>query len=120
MTTPRISFDLNPFFKAEKLSLDLPKYFNTTPEMLGRSSHRPRLETLKSNLDLDVSGQHKPSKAYKQLSQRIAREKQLAVVEQKMKVRRALNQAKHKSVALVKEETAHSAPVLKWRTERKR
>ena len=108
--------------ETEKKSLDLAAHFDTAPEMLARPSHRPYLETLKSN-DLDFSSsQVRSEKGYKQLSQRIAREKQLAIVEEKMNVRRALSGKKgqQQSATILKEETAHSAPVLKWRRERKR
>lgn len=106
----------------QKNTLDLAKRLETTPEMLERTSNRPRLSTLKSKdiQKLKSADLKKQSKAYKQLSQRIAREKQLKVIEDKMKIRRELNNKKNKPKSVEKEESNDNAPVIKWQTERKR
>ena len=48
------------------------------------------------------------------------RESQLALAEEKMKMKRLLRDQKNKPAAIVKEETKTSAPVLVWKSERKR
>ena len=48
------------------------------------------------------------------------RESQLAIAEEKMKMKRLLRDQKNKPAAIVKEETKTSAPVLVWKSERKR
>ena len=48
------------------------------------------------------------------------RESQLAIAEEKMKMKRLLRDQKNKPAAIVKEETKTSAPVMVWKSERKR
>ena len=68
----------------------------------------------------DVEGAAKnASKAYKELNQRLAREKQLAVVQRKMEMKAALR-GKVKPEKLVKGEEKDAAPVYLWPQERKR
>ena len=63
----------------EKKNLDLAERFNTTKEMLARTSNRTKLELLKSpdtslkSLEVDESALKKQHKSYKQLSQRIGK-----------------------------------------------
>ena len=107
----------------EKRELDLATHFDTAPQMLGRTSHRPKMETLAKETMEDIdeeSVQKKQRKAYKKLGQRIHREKQLRVIEEKMVAKRHLSDRKNAPSAIVKEETPDSAPVLKWKPERKR
>lgn len=103
----------------QKNTLDLADRLETTPEMLDRTTNRPLLSTLKSYKP-ENQCLKKQSKAYKQLSQRIAREKQLQVIEDKMKIRRELSHKKNKPLAVEKEESNDNAPIIKWQMERKR
>ena len=69
----------------EKRELDLAKHFDTAPELLSKTSHRPKMAALvKDTAELDPATeqnvQKKQRKAYKQLSQRINRERQLRVI----------------------------------------
>ncbi len=59
-------------------------------------------------------------KAYKQLKQRLERERQLGVVQHKMEVRKALANKKEKPKTVIRAETKNSAAVLQWPTERKK
>ena len=58
-------------------------------------------------------------KAYKELSQRVGREQQLAVVQRKMEMKAALRE-KIKPVRLVSGEEKSAAPQYLWPKERKR
>ena len=95
--------------------------------MLGRTSNRPRLELLKapeqtsrlSGLEVDESALKKKNKAYKQLSQRIERHKQLTIVEEKIKFRREIAN-KNKPAVILKEESATNPAIVRWKVERKR
>ena len=60
-------------------------------------------------------------KAYKELHQRIERERQLGVLQEKMQAKKHLNNKRNeKPISVIKEETKDSAPVFKWSSERKR
>ena len=59
------------------------------------------------------------SKAYKELQQRLVREKQLAVVQRKMEMKAALR-GKVKPERMVQGEQKDAAPVYLWPQERKR
>ena len=108
----------------EKRQLDLAQHLDTAPELLAQSSNRPAMKTLVKESVLDEASEVRieksQRKAYKQLCQRIQRERQLRVVEEKMKAKRHLSDKKNKPIAIVKEETADTAPILRWKSERKR
>ena len=108
----------------EKRQLDLAKHFDTAPELLLRSSNRPRMDALTKETAIDPTSEYNVQKsqrkAYKQLSQRINRERQLQVIEEKMVAKKHLSDRKNAPSSIVKEETPDAAPVLKWKSERKR
>jgi U3 small nucleolar RNA-associated protein 11 len=114
--------------ETEKKNLDLAERFDTTPEMLARTSNRTKLELLKSpeqtsrinSLEVDESALKKQSKAYKQLSQRIQRHKQLTIVEEKIKFRRDISNKNNKPAVVLKEESATNPAIVRWKVERKR
>ena len=111
--------------ESEKKSLDLAERFDTEKELLGRTFNRPKKADLDSekaftNLDVADEIEKQQYKSYKQLQQRIHREKQLSVAEEKMRMKKLLRDKKNKPSAIVKEETTSSAPVLVWKFERKR
>lgn len=106
--------------ESEKKTMDLAQHLDTAPVMLGRTTHRPRKEDLKKLKPAQEVGSSS-KKAYRQLKQRLEREKRLAIVEAKMKVRRELSGPKTgPSAAVLRPETAEQAPLLRWQTERKR
>ena len=110
--------------ESEKRSLDLAKHLDTVPELLAKSSNRATVKNLSQEKVTDEATEQRieksQRKAYKQLVQRINRERQLKVIEDKMTAKRHLNDKNNKPVAIVKEETSDSAPVLRWKFERKR
>ena len=106
----------------EKREFDLAKRLGTHPGLVGRAYNRPRLEDLGKAGSLEgleeAAGQAKV--AYKELGQRIERERKLGVMQGKMEARRHLQNKKLKPSKVVKPETKDSAPILRWPTERKR
>lgn len=114
--------------ETEKKNLDLAERFDTTPEMLARTNNRTKLELLKSpeqtsrlnSLEVDESALKKQNKAYKQLSQRIERHKQLTIVEEKIKFRRDISNKNNKPAVVLKEESASNPAIVRWKVERKR
>ena len=87
----------------EKREFDLAKRLGTHPGLVGRAYNRPRLEDLGRAGSLEgleeAAGQAKV--AYKELGQRIEREKKLGVMQGKMEARRHLQNKKLK-VAMAK------------------
>ena len=59
-------------------------------------------------------------KAYRELDQRLDRERQLAVLQRKMEVRAALRGGRNRPERLIQEETKDVAPVYLWPKERKK
>jgi len=114
----------------ELAAFDPVKQFGTHPSLLGRTYNRPKIDNLKDNKML----QHLPTdqetvdnirknqhKAYKELNQRIERERQLGILQAKMEAKKQLaNKKGEKPIAVIKEETKESAPIFKWPAERKR
>ncbi|KAH0951250.1 hypothetical protein HN011_010941 [Eciton burchellii] len=111
---------------SEIKDFDLAKKLDTHPELLSRRTNRPRLSAIK-NLKLpelnkkmlDKMEQQKHM-AYKELEKRINRERELKIVQEKMEIRRLLKDRKTRKPKLIKPETKDSAPIYKWKYERKR
>ena len=111
----------------EKKKFNVAKRLQTDPSLLNRTHNRPKLEDLKSGklkvADMDTETmeevEKKSSKAYKELHQRLEREKQLGVVQNKMEIKAALRE-KVKPVKQVVKEDKNIAPVYLWPQERKR
>ncbi len=128
---PRMS-NTHTFFvdsEEEKRRFDPAARLRTHPKLLGRTFNRPRMEDLESGRFSTSSlaegaseeARKRRAKAYKELRQRMERERQLGVVQEKMEVRRHLqNKSGQKPVEVVSKETKDSAPVLRWPTERKK
>lgn len=109
----------------EKHEFDPARRLNTHPDLLDRTYNRPLLSDLQSgnalpSAELSSDTVKRRQKAYKELKQRIERERQLGVVQAKMEVKKQMQSKKEKPVALIKSETKDSAPVYKWPKERKR
>ena len=108
--------------ESEKRNFNVAKRLNTHEALLGRTFNRPTLDSLKNKL-FDLSseqGEKLKEKAYRQLVKRIERERQLGIVQEKMEMKRHLQNKKDKPASLVQSETKESAPVFKWNTERKK
>jgi len=107
-------------------AFDPATHLDTHPDLLARTSNRLKMSDLASDkmakMDPDTlaSVQKRQFKAYKELQQRIDRERSLGVVQEKMEAKKLLQNKRDKPVKVVVEETKDSAPVLKWAKERKR
>merc|ERR1719323_881641 len=93
----------------EKRNFGVAERLQTLPSLLGRTHNRPKVDDLvKGRMALNVNqddvegAAQNASKAYKELNQRLAREKQLAVVQRKMEMKAALR-GKVKPEKLVRE-----------------
>jgi U3 small nucleolar RNA-associated protein 11 len=109
----------------EKRSFDPAVRLETAPELLGRAFNRPRVSDLSSSSVSTALSETEDlaklrKKAYRELEQRIERERQLGVVQAKMEVRRQLQSKKDKPLSVLKQETKEAAPVLRWPSERKK
>merc|ERR1719204_2876629 len=87
----------------EVKNFDLAKHLDTHPSLLARSSNRLKLSDLASDklADVDLETltgiEKKQAKAYKELQQRIDRERALAVVQEKMEAKKYLQNKKDKA-----------------------
>lgn len=105
---------------------DLVSRLDTHPSLLGRRTNRHRMSTL-SDLKLpDVDEatlrmlHGERDKAYKEQSRRIEREKQLAIVQTKLTIKKALKEKRELKPVLKKAATKNSAAVYNFPYERKR
>ncbi len=104
---------------------DLSERLNTHPSLVNRRSNRPRLEDLDKltvpDLEEDVVKKinQKNNKMYAELEKRMNREKELSIVQRKLEIKRALVQSKERPKR-IKKATPTSAPVYKWKQERKK
>ncbi|KAJ0179110.1 hypothetical protein K1T71_004822 [Dendrolimus kikuchii] len=93
--------NVHTFFldKEEQKDFDLAKRLDTHPSLLNRKSNRPRLSDLKKiklpEIDEDTAEtmKKKKEKVYKEISKRIQREKELTLIQQKMEMKRHLQNA---------------------------
>jgi len=113
--------------ESEKRNFDVAERLQTHPSLLERTYNRPKMSDLKSgkfNLNVDPETMteisKKSHKSYKELQQRINREKQLGVVQRKMEIKKIMKRGKEKPLKMVKAEEKDVAPVYLWPTERKR
>lgn len=110
----------------EAANFDLAKKLDTHPSLLGRKTNRIRVGDLeKMALDQLSSDQMKKlneekQKLYRELEKRIDREKELAVIQQKMDLKRKLQEKRSIKPKRVKPGTKNSAPVYMFKYERKR
>lgn len=116
------------FVDDERVSrnFDLAKRLDTHPSLLQHRTNRLRivdLEKLKlPEIDKKTfeAMKGKRDRSYKELAKRIEREKQLTIIQQKMEVKRHLQDKKTQKPKRVKAATKNSAPVYKWKFERKK
>ncbi|XP_032512353.2 probable U3 small nucleolar RNA-associated protein 11 [Danaus plexippus] len=110
----------------EAKNFDLAKRLDTHPSLINRKSNRPRLSDLDKitlpevNDEFVNSTKKMKERTYKELSKRIDREKHLTVVQQKLEIKRHLQDAKVMKPKRVKRGTAVSAPVYKFQYMRKK
>lgn len=110
----------------EMRNFNVAKKLNTHPALLSRRTNRPTLSTIKSiklpELDDKTINKIEQLKhmAYKELEKRINRERELKIVQQKLEIRRALKDKTVKKPKLIQQGSKESAPIYKWKYERKR
>lgn len=110
----------------EAENFDIAQKLDTHPSLLGRKTNRIRVGDLeKISLDQLSSDQMKKlngekEKLYRELEKRIDREKELAVIQQKMELKRKLQEKRSIKPKRVKAGTKNAAPVYLFKYERKR
>ena len=110
----------------EAKTFDLAERLNTHPALLSRRTNRPKLDSLKNmdvpNFDESTLQKIEQSKqqAYKELSKRVDREQDLTVVQQTLELKRALKDKKITKPQKIKGGSKDSAPIYKWKYERKK
>nr|ADD24415.1 Probable U3 small nucleolar RNA-associated protein 11 [Lepeophtheirus salmonis] len=125
ISTSGVSKNMHTFFvdeEREKKRFDVAKRLDTHPDLLDRSHNRP------TNSTLDTVIISTPSRAsdllkerrYKELDSRIKRERQLGIIEDKMRSKMLLKNKKDKPQKMVVTGSKTSAPIYKWAQERKR
>ncbi|XP_033214429.1 probable U3 small nucleolar RNA-associated protein 11 [Belonocnema kinseyi] len=112
--------------ETEVKNFDLAKKLDTHPALLSRRTNRPRISNLKNmklpdvNEEMLAKIEQQKHMAYRELDKRIERERELTIVQQKLEIRRALKDRKVTKPTHIRPATKHSAPVYKWKFERKR
>lgn len=112
--------------EGEEKEFDLAKRLDTHPALLGRKSNRPRMADLDKIVLPDVNDEtlesmkKKKQKIYSELSKRIEREKELTVIQQKMELKRHLQDVKVMKPKRLKPGTKSSAPVYQFQYMRKK
>ncbi|EFN82428.1 probable U3 small nucleolar RNA-associated protein 11 [Harpegnathos saltator] len=110
----------------EAKNFDLAKRLDTHPALLSRRINRPRMSDLSKmqvpELDEKTLAklQQKNHMNYTLLAKRLDRERELTIVQQKLEMCSALKDKKIKKPKCVMPGTKHSAPIYKWKYERKR
>jgi len=114
--------------KTEASKFDVVTHLDTHPDLMDRAYNRPHIDDLKvmklqGPVDKDIMDKllGRRQKAYRELEKRIEREKQLRIVEQKLEAQRNLVDGKGgEKPREVKPATKDSAPVYRWKQERKK
>lgn len=105
---------------------DLAKRLGTHPALLARRTNRTRLADLERMRLPDVDAQtvaglqRQRDNAYRELSNRVERERELSVAEQKLQLKRALQEKRVLKPRRVRAGTKERAPVYEFKYERKR
>ncbi|KAM7452135.1 UTP11-like [Porites harrisoni] len=109
--------------KKEAQSFNAAAYFDTVPELVSRTYNRPKKETLKNHL-IQVPDDHIVQKlekqrrrCYDELRERIEREKKIRKISEELELQKNL-MGKGRRVKIQKDEK--SAPIYRWKKERKR
>jgi len=113
--------------KQDAMKFDVISHLDTHPALIDRSFNRLKMDALKKNsikCPIDKETLEKTAKErqreYKELSNRIEREKKLLVLSQKMEMKRNLMEIKGPPRERIKAGTVDSAPIYKWQRERKK
>ena len=104
----------------ERQNFDAAEYFDTAPEYLERSFHRPTKAQLKEDKRSIVRlHSKKKSSAYKELTQRVHRQKEMEELALRMDIEKAI-MGKGRKRRIAKASQNGGKPVYKWKKERKR
>lgn len=111
----------------EAENFNLAERLKTHPSLVHRKSNRPRLEDLQKlsvAADFDEGTlkklNQKKMKRYTELDRRMRRERELSIVQRKLEVKKFLTQVGDSKPKKIKSATKTSAPVYKWKQERKK
>ncbi|XP_012260886.2 probable U3 small nucleolar RNA-associated protein 11 [Athalia rosae] len=107
-------------------SFDLAEHLDTHSSLLGRRTNRPRLSKLKEMklpaIDDRLLAKMEQQKhmAYKELHKRVDRERELTIIQQKLEMKRALQDKTVPKPKRIKSATADAPPIYQWKFQRKR
>ncbi|XP_014467427.1 PREDICTED: probable U3 small nucleolar RNA-associated protein 11 [Dinoponera quadriceps] len=110
----------------EMKNFNLAKRLDTHPALISRRINRPKMSQLNQLKLPDIDEKtvaklrQKNHMAYTELSKRIARERELTIVQDKLEMRIKLKDKKITKPKCLKPNTKTSAPIYKWKYERKR
>jgi len=105
---------------------NLAEKLDTHPDLVNRKTNRLRLSDLSKiklpDLDEETIQQmvSEKRKSYRELERRKNREKKLSVVQRKLEIKTHLFKSKQEPPKKIKPATKDSAPIYKWKYERKK
>ncbi|XP_071439602.1 probable U3 small nucleolar RNA-associated protein 11 [Hetaerina americana] len=112
--------------KEEAKNFDVATRLDTHPALMSRRTNRLKLSDLQtmhlpSVDEVTVNSLSKVRNArYKELKKRVEREKELTIIQQKLEVKRHLQNKKEQPPLRIKPGTKELPPVYKWKLERKK